>query len=464
MFGLDGFGARASAPQLDFKFSDDAEVYERELDRLTTGQGPVSFELETAEHRPAASWHHAAFHTVTAVVGAGVLGLPHAFSFLGWAAGLLLLTLLCGFSIYTSYLLAALHEAPGGERLNTYREMGAAILGAQRGKLAVATVQYTLMAGLCITYSVTAGQSLKGVASEECDGKDCQEGMGVWIVAFGAVQLLLSQVPDFHSLWWISLLGAVMSCGYCSIAIAMSGAHAAAHGPSTDLRHEGLSTADRVFGVFNALGGVAFTFGGQAVLPEIQATLARPPPTVQTMMRGLTLSYVVVILAYYGVAVTGYAAFGAGVGADVLLNLKEPAGLMAAANLMVVLHVAAAWQVFAMPIFDAVETAIRRAMRSPPRPLAMRLCVRSAYVAAVTLVACLLPFFGELMGLISSIGLMPITFILPPIMWIKARAPTGAELALNLVIAASCSLIALLSLIGSARNIAVLAGEFSLFN
>ncbi len=32
----------------------------------------------------AASWHHAAFHTVTAVVGAGVLGLPHAFSFLGW--------------------------------------------------------------------------------------------------------------------------------------------------------------------------------------------------------------------------------------------------------------------------------------------------------------------------------------------------------------------------------------------
>lgn len=53
MFGLDGFGARASAPQLDFKFSDDAEVYERELDRLTTGQGPVSFELETAEHRPA---------------------------------------------------------------------------------------------------------------------------------------------------------------------------------------------------------------------------------------------------------------------------------------------------------------------------------------------------------------------------------------------------------------------------
>lgn len=130
-----------------------------------------------APHPPpaTASWHHAAFHTVTAVVGAGVLGLPHAFSFLGWPAGLLLLTMLCGFSIYTSYLLAALHEAPNGERLNTYREMGEAILGPRKGRLLVGCVQYTLMVGLCITYSVTAGQSLKGMASNECSGKDCQE-------------------------------------------------------------------------------------------------------------------------------------------------------------------------------------------------------------------------------------------------------------------------------------------------
>lgn len=47
-------------------------------------------------------------------------------------AGLLLLSLLCAASIYTSYLLAALHETPTGERLNTYREMGEALLGAWR--------------------------------------------------------------------------------------------------------------------------------------------------------------------------------------------------------------------------------------------------------------------------------------------------------------------------------------------
>lgn len=54
-------------------------------------------------------------------------------------------------------------------------------------------------------------------------------------------------------------------------------------------------------------------------------------------------------------------------------------------------------QVFAMPIFDSAETLIRHSLQNPPRPLTLRLLFRSAYVAAVTFVACLLPFFGELM-------------------------------------------------------------------
>ncbi len=45
--------------------------------------GPVSFEVELHNDAPKASWLHASFHTVCAVVGAGVLGLPHAFSYLG---------------------------------------------------------------------------------------------------------------------------------------------------------------------------------------------------------------------------------------------------------------------------------------------------------------------------------------------------------------------------------------------
>lgn len=316
------------------------------------------------------------------------------------------------------------------------------------------SVQFTLMIGLCITYSVTAGQSIKGTASSTCDGADCEDGLGPWIVLFGVTQLFLSQVPDFHSLWWVSLLGAGMSVGYCAISFGAA-ANFASKNPAPSFTRVGESTADHVFGILNSLGSIAFTFGGQAVLPEIQATLARPPKTHSSMMKGIAVAYVVVIAAYFSVAIAGYAAFGAEVRPDVLLSISHPRALVDAANMMVVLHVAAGYQIFAMPMFAALEEAVRSRIKPPPRPLVLRLIIRSIYVVLITLVACMLPFFGDLMGLIASIGLMPITFILPPLLWVSARRPQGAELVLCLSIAGVTSILALLAFVGSLRNIIV---------
>jgi len=268
--------------------------------------------------------------------------------------------------------------------------------GERRGWWAVAPVQYTLMCGLCITYAVTAGQSLKGVASADCSGADCQDGIAPWIILFGILQLFLSQVPDFHSLWWVSLLGGVMSIGYCAIAAGASIA-AAVSGEDQIETRSNESTADKVFGVLNALGGVAFTFGGQAVLPEIQATLGRPPRSPQSMMKGIGVAYVVVITTYFSVAISGYAAYGTNVEPDVLLSISRPQALVDVADIMVVLHVAAGYQVFAMPMFDVFERTVLKKLRRPPRPIVLRLFVRSLFVIVTTLIAVMLPFFGDLM-------------------------------------------------------------------
>lgn len=270
------------------------------------------------------------------------------------------------------------------------------LTGKKWGWWAIAPVQYTLMMGLCITYSVTAGQSLKGIASSECQGADCQSGMAPWIIVFGVVQLALSQVPDFHSLWWVSLLGALMSVGYCTIATGASIA-ASVSNPRPPYHRADQSTADFAFGVMNSMGSLAFTFGGQVVLPEIQATLAKPPHTASSMMKGIAMAYVIVIAAYFSVSTSGYAAFGATVQPDVLLSVSRPTWLIAVANMMVVVHVAAGFQVFAMPLFDRGEAAVRERMARPPRRVVLRLVLRSAYVVLVTLIACMLPFFGDLM-------------------------------------------------------------------
>lgn len=59
-----------------------------------------------------------------------MLALPYTFSYLTWAGGLILLALSMAISLYTSYLLAALHQDESGSRRDTYIDLAKAILGS----------------------------------------------------------------------------------------------------------------------------------------------------------------------------------------------------------------------------------------------------------------------------------------------------------------------------------------------
>ena len=69
-----------------------------------------------------------------AVVGVGVLGLPSALSHLTWVGGLALLALSAAVSLYTSYLLAALHESPDGKTRHNRRAERPWHLEGRRGR------------------------------------------------------------------------------------------------------------------------------------------------------------------------------------------------------------------------------------------------------------------------------------------------------------------------------------------
>ena len=80
------------------------------------------------------------------------------------------------------------------------------------------------------------------------------------------------QVPNFHKLSAISLMAAVMSISYSTIAIGVS-AHAGRQ-PDAKYNLDGFTKADGIFGIFNALGTIAFAYGGHNVVLEIQVGLS----------------------------------------------------------------------------------------------------------------------------------------------------------------------------------------------
>eukprot|EP00891_Asterochloris_glomerata_P003121 jgi/Astpho2/3121/Aster-x1124 len=354
-----------------------------EMPQTAAGASTPKPGYDAAEKEPQGKWYHAVYHTVTAVVGVGVLGLPYAFSYLGWTGGLLFLGLCFMTSLYTSYLLAALHEGPDGTRRNRYKDLGQAILGRKLGLWLTAPCQWSVMFGLAITYTVTAGQSFQGIHDPSCSGHTegaqdisspndkCHLHLTGFIILFGAIQACLSQLKDFHSLWWASLVGAAMSMMYSAIAFFAS---AATHRDAASYSARPGTPADLAFGVANSLGTIMFAYGGQVVLLEIQATLGRPPSTAVSMMKSVYLAYVVVLLAYFPVAISGqqavfvyiagYGVFGNSVNPDVLLSISNPRALISIANFMVVLHLTASYQVFAQPLFELVESLFYKKQRN----------------------------------------------------------------------------------------------------
>ena len=69
--------------------------------------------------------------------------------------------------------------------------------------------------------------------------------------------------------------------------------------------------------------------------------------------------------------------------------------------LQVVVHVMGSFQVYAMPVFDMMETLLVKNGFSNALPY--RLLVRSAYVIAVGFFAITLPFFGSLLGFLGAL-------------------------------------------------------------
>ena len=262
-----------------------------------------------------------------------------------------------------------------------------------------------------------------------------------------AAQVLLSQLPEYTHLGWVSAFGALMSIGYCAIATGLAAAYRVqGGGPAASYVSSTLtepSPVKRVINLFAAMSTVLFAYGGHNIALEIQATLPRPP-TVKRMMRGVNIAFVITGALYLAVSVSGYHALGSATGPNIILAMTNgPAWLRALARAMVVVHVLAAYQVYTHPVFDWIESGAGRiAARAGCGSLASafsygswpsRLLLRTVYVVLVTLVAILVPFFTDLMGLIGAVAITPTTFLLPPLLWLFVRRPRrfGLEWCVN---------------------------------
>ncbi|KAJ1267088.1 hypothetical protein BS78_07G029200 [Paspalum vaginatum] len=411
-----------------------------------------------------AKWWYSAFHNVTAMVGAGVLGLPYAMSELGWEAGVTMLVLSWIITLYTLWQMVEMHECVPGKRFDRYHELGQHVFGPKLGLWIVVPQQLVVEVGVNIVYMVTAGQSLQKFHETVCESSCKEIKLTYFIIIFASAQFLLSQLPSLNSISGVSLAAAVMSLSYSAIAWVAP----AVKGKSADADYglRATTTPGKVFDFFEALGTVAFAYAGHNVVLEIQATIPSTPekPSKKPMWKGAVVAYIIVAACYFPAALVGYWDFGNQVDENILVTLEKPKWLIATANMMVVVHVVGSYQLYAMPVFDMIETVLVRKFRFRPG-LMIRLVARSVYVAFTMFVAITFPFFSALLSFFGGFAFSPTTYFLPCIMWLRIYRPRPFSVSwfTNWICIVLGVLLMILSPIGGLRQIILRAKTYHFY-
>ncbi|KAJ0476329.1 putative amino acid transporter, transmembrane domain-containing protein [Helianthus annuus] len=417
------------------------------------------------------SWWHSGYHLTTSIVAPPLLSLPFAFASLGWIAGVLSLVIgaLVTFYSYNLISLVLEHHAELGHRHLRFRDMAYDILGPGWGRYYVGPIQFMVCYGAVVGQCLLGGQCLKAIYV--LWNPDGTMKLYEFVVIFGALMLILAQVPSFHSLRHINLISLVLCLLYSASATAAS----IYIGNSSKGPHKNYSLSNnvetRIFGIFNAIAIIATTFGN-GIIPEIQATLA--PPVKGKMFKGLCVCYTVVIVTFFSVAVSGYWAFGNESAGLVLSNFIDhdgnplvPRWFIMMINIFTILQLSAVAVVYLQPTNEVLERAFADPTRSEfsARNVIPRVISRSMSVILATTIAAMLPFFGDINAMIGAFGFLPLDFVLPAVFYNLTFKPSkhNALFWLNSSIAVIFSVVGVTAAVAAVRQISLDAKTYKLF-
>ncbi|XP_028807970.1 GABA transporter 1-like isoform X2 [Neltuma alba] len=320
-----------------------------------------------------------------------------------------------------------------------------------------------------IAIQIAAGSSLKAVYKHYHEAGTLT--LQHFIVFFGVFELVLSQLPDIHSLRWVNALCTFSTIGFAATTIGVT----IYNGKKSDRKSVSYSlqgsSASKFFKAINALGVIAFSFG-DAMLPEIQNTVREPAK--KNMYKGISAAYSVIILSYWQLAFFGYWAFGSAVQPYILASLSKPEWTVIMANLFAAIQISGCFQIYCRPTYAYFEERVVSSNKSTDhfsiRSHLVRLCFTSIYMVLVTLIAAAMPFFGDFVSICGAIGFTPLDFVFPALAYLKAgNMPKNTNIRLmmrllNLFIAIYFSVVAVLGCIGAVRFIVEDVNTYKFFH
>ncbi|XP_076934804.1 putative amino acid permease 7 [Bidens hawaiensis] len=453
-------------------------------------RGDYDEEEEQQQQHPSLSHHNltgtvwtAVAHIITAVIGSGVLSLAWSIAQVGWIAGPVSLLLFGFFTLVSAYFICDIHlyfdPKNGTTTMNqSYLQAVHTVLG--EFGCACGCLFYFSIFKTGVVYTITSAISMRAIRRSNCyhkEGHDaaCEFENKYYMLMFGIIQIIASQIPNIFHTKWLSIIAAIMSFTYSFIGIGLGLAQVIGNG-KIEGNIYGISTTtptQKVWLVGQAIGDIAFSFNFSLILLEIQSTLKSPPSQKVTMKKASTIAIFTTTIFYLCCGASGYAAFGDLTPGNLLtgFGFYEPYWLVDFGNACIVLHLVGGYQVYSQTLFAIVErwyvekfpestfAKDTQSMKVSPLPEfklnPLRLCLRTTYVILTMSVGMLFPYLNEVLAFAGSIIFWPLTIYFPVEMYFtqKKVVPWSGKWIILRIYTIICLLVTIFTLVGSIEGL-----------
>ncbi|KAJ8764105.1 hypothetical protein K2173_005010 [Erythroxylum novogranatense] len=361
------------------------------------------------------SWANAAAVLITCNNSAYILSYSESIMVhLGWRGGVVGLFVATALSLYASTLPAKLHQL-GGRRHIRYRDLAGYIYG-KKGYNILWLLQYLNLFMASTGFIILAGSVIQGVCTLFMDDKAlkisyCNLIAGLTFFIFAIM------VPHLSALASWLRISAFLTAIYVFVTLALC-IRDGIKAPTRDYNIPGT----QVGLIFMTIGSISNLFVplNAGMIPEIQATLKAP--VVENMMKALYAQFTLGVIPIYAVILIGYWAYGSGTSSYLLNNASGPIWAKALANIAAFLQSIINFHIMACPSYEYFDTKYEvKGGAFAPKALSFRIKIRGSYLIVSSLVAAILPFIGDFIGLIGSICVVPLTFVIPNHMYLTIK-------------------------------------------
>ncbi|GAV78849.1 Aa_trans domain-containing protein [Cephalotus follicularis] len=382
--------------------------------------------------------YFAIFQLLNSGIGPQSLTLPVAFATLGWAWGIVCLTLAFAWQLYTIWLLVELHESvPPGVRYSRYVQLAVAAFGPSLGRWLTIFPTMYLSGGAVSLLVINGGTGLKQFYKILCGGNhSClshSPSAVEWYLVFTFICVVVAEfLPNLNSIAWVSLVGAITGIMVDTMLWTMPIQKGRPDPVSYKSAHPAHSDMARFGFAFNAIGILVLAYRGHNVILEIQGTLPSTPehPTKKPMWRAVITSYAIIAMCFYPVAIAGFWAYGN--------KIPQIGGLLKAymeihgpstsklrltiLYIIVLINYVCNFQIYAILAFDNVEFryTLMRKKRVTKR---VRFLIKVFYGSFAYFIGVTFPFFPKLSPFMGGLTLN-VAYAYPCFMWILIFKPS----------------------------------------